>query len=378
MSSQTIQEDKNPTFWQRLDSRLLPEDNDIGKTRYLWLCYLAMYFVSFFFRPVSNMQIAVTIIGMLAFLMLYFRAFWVDNQRLFFYLAGIWLLGFLLALHGMPGANVFFVYTGAFCAQFKNPKTGFMCVFVTAGATIILCILANIPAYVYGPGALFALLIGSSNIYLSQMGNKNKQIKASQDEIQKIAASAERERIARDLHDLIGHTFSTINVKSQLAVKLVERDPAKARSEIQEIENISRTSLAQVREAVSGYRQRDLATELIRARVLLDSIDIKVEENLIPVEQLHLSQQQNTTLAFIVRELVTNIMRHSNAQTCQLLLKHQDNMITLRISDDGNASDTFSEGSGLQGIRERVDQLNGNVSFSVENGFHTTIQISIT
>ena len=375
MSTQSIQKDKTLTFWQRLDSWLLPEDNDVGKTRYLWLSYLAMYFVSFFFKPVTDTQIMVTIIGVAAFIMLYFRAFWVDNRRLVFYLAGIWLIGYLLALHGMPGSSVFFVYSGAFCAQFRNPKTGFIYLCCAVIATIVFCLLADISPYIYGPGAFFCLLIGSSNIYLSQMANKNKQIKASQDEIQKIAASAERERIARDLHDLIGHTFSTINVKAQLAAKLVDRDASRARSEIEEIEKISRTSLAQVREAVSGYRQRDLTTELIHARVLLDSLDIKVEENLIPVEKLNLSQSQNTALAFIVRELITNIMRHANARTCQMLLQQEGNSITLTISDDGDAADTLTEGSGLQGIRERVEQMGGSISFTVDNGFQASIQI---
>ena len=145
--------------------------------------------------------------------MLYFRSFWVNDRRLLFYISGIWFIGFFLGLHGMPGASVFFVYTGAFCAQFKSPKTAFSCLFVSVAATLVFCLLASISAYVWIPGAFFSLLIGTSNIYLSQMGRKNRQLKASQEEIQQIAASAERERIARDLHDLIGHTFSAINVK---------------------------------------------------------------------------------------------------------------------------------------------------------------------
>lgn len=362
-------------FWQRLNRTLLPEDQEVGNTRYIWLCYLAIYFVSFFFVPVSKTQIMVTIIGMLAFLLLYFRAFWVNDRRLVVYLLGIWLIGYALALHNMPGASVFFVFTGAFCAQFRKPRTAFTVLLVAVAATVVLGMLANVSVFIYLPGAFFCLLIGSSNVYLAQMAKKNRQIKASQEEIKKMAASAERERIARDLHDLIGHTFSAINVKSQLAAKLVESNPPKASIEIKEIEQISRTSLAQVREAVSGYRQRDLATELAHARVLLDSLDIKVVEAVAPIETLGLSQQQNRALAYIVRELSTNIMRHSQASRCQISLQRQGPFIVLRVSDDGQAEGVLQEGSGLQGIRERIRNLGGQVDYQLNQGFTATISL---
>ncbi len=363
------------SFWHRLNRSLLPEDQEVGNTRYLWLCYLAIYFVSFFFVSVSKTQIMVTIIGMVAFLLLYFRAFWVSDRRLVFYLLGVWLIGFALALHNMPGASVFFVYTGAFCAQFKSSKTAFVVLLVAVAATVVFGLLANISMFIYLPGAFFCLLIGSSNVYLAQMAKKNRQIKASQEEIKKMAASAERERIARDLHDLIGHTFSAINVKAQLATKLVESNAPKASIEIKEIEQISRTALTQVREAVSGYRQRDLATELVHARVLLDSLDIQVIEAVAPIETLGLSQQQNRALAYIVRELSTNIMRHSQASSCQISLQRQAQHTVLRISDDGQADKVPTEGAGLQGIRERIQQLGGEVDYQVDHGFTATIRL---
>ena len=164
--------------------------------------------------------------------------------------------------------------------------------------------------------------------------------------------------------------------KSQLAAKLIERDPEKARNEVEEIENISRTSLAQVREAVSGYRQRDLATELVRARVLLDSLEIQVKEDIVPVDTLDLSQQHNTALAYIVRELTTNIMRHANADNCQISLQKQGNTISLAIKDDGHAPSSLKEGSGLKGIRERIQDLGGRVDYQIDNGFQATITLT--
>ncbi len=378
MSIKIIQETSQSSFWQRLNRVLLPEDQEVGNTRYIWLCYLAIYFVSFFFAPVSKTQLMVTIIGMAAFLLLYFRAFWVSDRRLIMYLFGIWLLGFSLGLHGMSGASVFFVFTGAFCAQFKSPKTAFAVLLVAVAATLILGMLVKMPLYIYLPGAFFCLLIGSSNVYLAQMAKKNRQIKASQEEIKKMAASAERERIARDLHDLIGHTFSAINVKSQLAAKLAESDPLRARNEINEIEHISRTSLAQVREAVSGYRQRDLATELAHARVLLGSLDIHVIENITAVDTLGLSQHQDIALAYIVRELSTNIMRHAEASQCHIRLQRQGQQVMLCFEDDGQANAGIIEGAGLQGIRERIQAIGGQLTYETSQGFKATITLNNT
>jgi len=361
-------------IFAKIHHRLLPPD--IGYLPYVWLSYLGMFFLSYFFQTLTIEQIIISIVCVVAFLVLYFRAYWVAEQQMYFYITAIWLIGFILATINLFGAGTFYVYAAAFCTQFNKSKTGFIVLAVLIGITIISGLLFNVSPHIYISGSFFALIIGASNIFMEEMAKKNRQIKASQEEIKKIATSAERERIARDLHDLIGHTFSVINIKSQLAQKLMTHDTAKALQEIQEIEKISRSSLSQVREVVSDYRQRDLATELSQARILLDSLDIQVTEHIRPIDEIQLNTETNTSMAYIVRELTTNIMRHSQATECTLKLESDDQYITLSIKDNGKVKD-FKTGSGLKGIRERAEQVAGHVNFKVDQGFVATIKLPI-
>ncbi len=370
----TDQSIETSSWYLKLHRRLLPNDPEVGVMPYIWLFYLLMYFFQFFFVDFTVKQYIYSLIGIPLFLILYFRTFWVSDKHLYFYIAAIWGIGFMLALQKIPGASVFTVYAAAFTAQFSLAKKSFTTLGLLLGLHAAIYVAFDISLYITIPALFFATIIGASNIFMTEMAKKNRQIKASQDEIKKIATSAERERIARDLHDLIGHTFSVINIKSQLAQKLVLKDVAKAAQEIKEIEKISRTSLSQVREVVSDYRKRDLATELSQARILLDSLDVQVTEKITSLEQLNLSNEQNTALAYIVRELTTNIMRHSQATTCEIELNTENQHTVLRITDNGIAQ-SFKAGSGLNGIRERTEQLGGQVNFLTDQGFIATIQL---
>ncbi|MCX7544656.1 sensor histidine kinase [Marinicella gelatinilytica] len=366
-----------PGWLKNLHHRLLPQSADVGFMPYIWLGYLLMYFIPFVFNEFSTQQYIYSFAGIAVFLVLYFRAYWVADRQLFYYITGIWAIGFVLALLNMPTAGVFTVYAAAFCAQFNSAKNGFTTLGIMLAMTSVAAVGFGISAYIIFPALFFGAIIGVSNIYLAQMAKKNQVIKASQEEIKNIATAAERERIARDLHDLIGHTFSVINIKSQLAQKLVGHDNKKVQQEIREIEKISRESLAEVREVVSDYRQRDLATELVQARVLLNSLDIEVTEHIAAIEDLQLDSDTNTAMAYMVRELTTNIMRHSKATECMLKLETDQQHITLIIKDNGQAND-FKTGSGLKGVSERVAQLNGRVDFNIDQGFMATITLPIS
>ena len=148
---------------------------------------------------------------------------------------------------------------------------------------------------------------------------------------------AERERIARDLHDLLGHTLSLITLKAELARKLVDRDPQRAKQEMQDVEHTSRAALADVREAISGYRGQGFAAELLRARQTLQTAGITVD---CEASQVPLSPAQETVLALALREAVTNVVRHAQAQTCSVRLGRDEQLCTLEIADNGCGADT--------------------------------------
>ena len=165
---------------------------------------------------------------------------------------------------------------------------------------------------------------------------RNSKLRVANDEIEHLAKVAERERIARDLHDVLGHTLSLITLKSELARKLVDRDPERAKQEMQDVENASRAALADVREAIRGYRSDGIFAELARARAALETAGVSVECD---TDLVQLSPEQESVLSLALREAVTNVVRHAEARRCNVTLKRDDSLCTLEVADDGRGVD---------------------------------------
>jgi two-component system sensor histidine kinase DesK len=186
---------------------------------------------------------------------------------------------------------------------------------------------------------------------------KDAALRLSQDEVRRLAATAERERIGRDLHDLLGHTLSLVALKADLAGKLIERDPRAAQREIGELGQVAREALGQVRRAVTGIRAVGLAAELAAAKVLLEGegTSLQVER-----DELALTPEQETVLALCLREAVTNIHRHARARNVRVSLRAVARQWQLRVEDDGSGG-AIRPGNGLAGMRERLQALGGSL-----------------
>ncbi|MEL1265508.1 sensor histidine kinase [Pseudoxanthomonas putridarboris] len=182
-------------------------------------------------------------------------------------------------------------------------------------------------------------------------------LKLSQDEVRRLAALAERERIGRDLHDLLGHTLSLVALKSDLAGRLVERDPQAARHEIGEVSRVARDALSQVRRAVTGIRAAGLAAELASAKLLLETDGVAFRY---AADDASLPPQVETVLALTLREAVTNIQRHARASLAEVSLAASPREVTLRVRDNG-AGGAIAPGNGLTGMRERVEAHGGRL-----------------
>jgi two-component system sensor histidine kinase DesK len=202
---------------------------------------------------------------------------------------------------------------------------------------------------------------------------RGEKLRKADEEIEHLAKVAERERIARDLHDLLGHTLSLITLKAELARKLVDRDPQRAKQEMLEVEQTSRAALADVREAISGYRGEGLAAEVLRARKTLETAGIAVHSD---ITELPLSPAQETVLALALREAVTNVVRHAQARQCDVRLGQRDNLCTLEIADNGRGADA-PEGNGLRGMRERLEALGGSLERQTRGGTRLVIQLPL-
>lgn len=187
---------------------------------------------------------------------------------------------------------------------------------------------------------------------------KDAALRLSHEEVRRLAATAERERIGRDLHDLLGHTLSLITLKLELARKLSARDPARSRRELEEAERVAREALVEVRSAVTGIRSTGLAAELASARLMLESLQVHFDYDLPPEG---LPPPLEGGLALVLREAVTNIARHAQATRVRVGLVRDARAMQLAVEDDGRGGIAV-EGNGIAGMRDRVRALGGTLS----------------
>ena len=215
-----------------------------------------------------------------------------------------------------------------------------------------------------------------SVIALVERINKEKDaaLRLSQDEVRRLAVLAERERIGRDLHDLLGHTLSLVTLKSELARKLALADPPRAQREMEEVERVSRHALAEVRAAVTGMRRSDLAAELASARLMLEASNIALDAE-VPAA-LELPAETEASLALVLREAVTNIHRHARATTARVAFSRETESFHMRISDDGRGG-LAAHGNGISGMRERVRALGGTLAIDSPALPGTTLDVGV-
>ncbi|HET6726186.1 MAG TPA: sensor histidine kinase [Gammaproteobacteria bacterium] len=333
---------------------LLPQGVNAGWLPYLWLPYLGFLFMVWFYRPVSVAEIIGTSAAVCVFLALYFRSYAGRPREMPWLIAGIAAIGLGLTPFNIA-AGVFFIYAAAICGyaglRARNAVIMLIAVIVTQVGEYLLL---GIPAgqWVWAP--LVGVTIGLANLYFGDRARKNRIIEQSQDEIRRLATIAERERIARDLHDLLGHTLTLITVKAELAGTLAARNMPRAAEEIRELESIARDALAQVRQAVGGYRG-DLAGEIANAGVALRAAGVGFEAEVLDSAR---NAEQDAALAMVVREAVTNIVRHAGARMCRLSLRREGGEMLLCIDDDGTGG-RCDEGNGIRGMRERLQAIGG-------------------
>ena len=227
-----------------------------------------------------------------------------------------------------------------------------------------------------GSLAISVGLIGFVTLLMRRRGLLIRQLSQANDEVARLAAAdavtEERLRFARDLHDLLGHSLSVIALKTELARRLHDggADAARVHAELCDIEQITRRALGEVREAVTGYRAGSLTSELARARAALEAADVTVTTQ---IAAPALSPEVDDLLAWIVREATTNIVRHSQARRAEIAVSQADGVIRLDVHNDGVAEAPATAGSGLAGLRERVEEAGGRLTSARDGArFHVS------
>ena len=211
-------------------------------------------------------------------------------------------------------------------------------------------------------------LVGTGMIFVARLVVTIGDLRAAQQEIARLAVAEERLRLARDLHDLLGHSLSLITLKSELAGRLLHADRERAAAEIADVERVARQSLREVREAVAGLRRPTLDAELAGVRDLLAAagIQTRIEATAGP-----LPPAVDAALAWTVREGATNVIRHSRARHCEIRVTREDGTVRAEVTDDGRgapAAAPKATGSGLSGLAERVAKLDGRLAAGPDAG----------
>ena len=239
-----------------------------------------------------------------------------------------------------------------------------------------------------GNGLVVAVTVGTISLTLSalsSLGRANRELHAARLELAEAAVAEERVRIARDLHDTLGHTLSLIALKSELARRVLRTDPARAEDEIADVERAAREALASVRDTVGGYRQASLSMELARARSALHAAGIEATVEPAPEG---LPRDVDALLGWAVREGVTNVMRHSRARSATIRLMADGQRRGVEILDDGDGAGEATGrrghrdgrgpgGFGLAGLRERAGQLGGVVDAGTRAGGGFRLSVSV-
>jgi len=343
-----------------------------------------LYSVYFFLFPAYRHSFAVWMeyaVFYAAFLVLYFLVGQLSGRRQTVAFVSFFLLPFLYYPFNREAAGMFVFPFAMLCLFVSRLRVLFLVLLVTMGGVTAETRYLEHTFTAAENILFFCVVIGLSNFAFAQQARTNSILERANSEIVRLTREAERERIARDLHDLLGHTLTVITVKLDLARRLLSQVPdasparnlIRVRSEIAEAEQTARNALAEVREAVSGYRAEGLDAEMGRIRRSLLAADVKLSTTLTPVD---LSSCQINVLCLALREAVTNIVRHAHATACHVALFERDRTIHFTIEDNGLGGQ-IGEGNGLRGMRERVQSIAGAMKMTGSAQGGTSLEITL-
>ncbi len=362
----------------------------------VWLGFVLFPLVDAVTTHASPVAKALTILGATAFVAAYLGLVLMWRQRpwhtpavaLFALLVGT---AIALTLASGPGWGFLFTYCAAVVALFSSAEIGWLWVIgcaVLAAACSAIAGASGSAVITYG---ITSLGIGLLMVLMRDLRVRNEELSAARAELADAAVARERERFARDLHDLLGHSLSVIALKAELAGRLLPGRPEQAATEVGEVEQVARQALSEVRLAVSGYRQPTLDGELAGARMALAAAGIKAD---VDVPKVTLPPAVEAVLAWAVREGATNVIRHSRAGKCTIRVVAGLADASVEVIDDGGDPDEPPDagvgsatdggaghtGHGLAGLRERAEAVHGQVEAGPlpERGFRLVVSVPVS
>jgi two-component system sensor histidine kinase DesK len=351
---------------------IYPSDDEHKWMPLMWLPFMVWFFLDPYFKHASPLHWVGNTLAGLFFIYLYLQSFSRPARISTLCVILMVLMGAIfIPLNG--GAIGLLIYAAA--AGGFNTRLRWVLALLAVNVAILVyyALRLHLELGEWGSMLLLIILVGLGNHHWAVTHCAQEKLRRAQNEVEHLAKVAERERIARDLHDVLGHTLSLITLKAELARKLVDRDPERAKQEMQDVETTSRAALADVREAIRGYRTEGIFAELARARAALETAGVTVECD---THQVPLSAEQESVLSLALREAVTNVVRHADARRCNVTLKRDDSRCTLEVADDGCGA-AGPEGNGLRGMRERLEALGGSLRLLSANGTRLIIDLPL-
>lgn len=362
--------------------RYLTFQKNNGIAPYIWtiLCILPFYFI---FQAPSTTQIVVGILLTLTFFILYRIAF--ISKGWLVYVWTLLLIGISITATSLFSYVYFAFFLAYFLGNIKDRIAFFTLYFIhLLSTTISINFSIVMHEKLFLQQLPFVVIVWVSIILLpfsihnrKERGQLEEKLEDANKRIADLVKLEERQRIARDLHDTLGQKLSLIGLKSDLARRLITKDPEQARSELKDVQQTARTALSEVRKMVSSMRGIRLKDEIVRVKEILKVAQIDLvwsgDFSTAPV-----SPFTENILSMCLKEAVNNVVKHSEAKTCFISIKQSSDEIVMVIKDDGvfkGNTGRLDEGHGLLGIKERLEFINGSLELATTKGTELIIKV---
>lgn len=352
-----------------------------GLSPYVWVVFYILPFY-FIFRSTSTYQVVIGTLMIVMFFVFYVLSFLSKGWLVYFWTSLQILISITMSV--VFGYIYFSLFLAFFIGNIKN-KAGFFTLYsihlITTVITVNYGLLTRNPFFITQLPFVLVSVVGVILLPVTNYNrNKNDQLQGQLEDankrISELVKLEERQRIARDLHDTLGQKLSLIGLKSDLAGKLMTQDTARAQAEINDVRQTARTALKEVREMVTRMRGTRLTDEIFRIRQILKAaqIELTFEGTLEPD---NLSLMNENVISMCLKEAVNNIVKHSNATACSIVIESTESDLIARVKDNGTGfvTDAKNRGNGLRGMRERLEFVNGSMEFTSGEG--TTLVLRV-
>ncbi|GAB3516603.1 sensor histidine kinase [Photobacterium alginatilyticum] len=340
------------------------------KLMYLTSCYLSFYVAYCIFWPLSITEQYFAWVAITIFLFCFLRIFHAKASHRWGYVIPVFIIGLIGASYNFWG-GIFLLYSAIMLGLVAQQR---LLIAMYLLSMVIVTIELYLLDYHWVATVLILVEITLFTVVSKYRASANMdyfKLQQQQKNIEYLSTLVERERISRDLHDLIGHSLSMIVMKSELAIRLSPSAPEQCKAEIEDICGIAKAASSDVNSAISGYRSTGLQHEIANGEEMLTSAGIST---LIHVKNTPMSSRLEASLSLIFREIITNIIRHSKASDTRIFMFSNGRDIVLRVEDNGIGI-ANNLGSGIAGIKHRVNECNGKLSINGEVG--TLIEIKL-